>query len=120
MFFSMNHCDDVISSISYDITYCPICNNKLKNKKLSLGKQKMCVGIGHFISIKIIKKKVTHVILYFNNYSCLEIDYNNKKSTYYYDQFDPLNKLDIPRIMELDFPKLEKLKEKLLTYMIFT
>lgn len=104
-----------------DLSNCPICQNKLKNRNFNKAIQRTCAkGIAHFFSIKIIDKKVVNLNLYLDDYTSLEIDYISGNSIYFYDKLNHLNKIVIPKILDLDFPSLLNLKSKLSIYILFT
>jgi uncharacterized protein (DUF2225 family) len=104
-----------------DLSHCPICYNKLKNRTFNQSVNRTCAkSAAHFFSLKSTNKKVEHIVVYLDNYTSLEVNFEKQCSFYYYEPTDPKMCLAIPKIMELDFPKLEKLKEKLSLYLLFT
>ena len=104
-----------------DLSHCPICYNKLKNRNADQSVNRTCAkSAAHFFSLKSTNGKVVHMVVYLDDYTSLEVNFENQCSFYYYEPTDPKLCLKIPKIMELDFPKLEKLKEKLTLYLLFT
>ncbi len=117
-----------------DTTSCPICNNKLRslkhpNKYLHpIAKtanfyERTCNGINHMLQfytdsstnkIDFIKVSLTP------NYSrFVEIDFFNQKSRISYIIESKPEYVEVPKILELDFPNLIKLKEKISLYATF-
>jgi len=116
----------------HDTLYCPICNNKLKNKKLINYKsyfignisnyiQRTCTnGMNHTLQfITEEKTKKVHSLKTSLNelYSrFIEIDFVNYKSRISFFNFGKPDHLIINNIFDLDFPNLKKIKEKVEIY----
>lgn len=118
-----------------DISHCPICNNKLRTTRSQrhlflIGKtanwaERICpVGTNHFIQIftdedtnevNFIKVSLDHKYSKF-----IEVDFYNKKNRISCMKEGKPEYLEIPRLMDLDFPTLEKLKERVALYVIFS
>lgn len=112
---------EVIYSYMQDVLYCPICANTLRNRNFNKSIYRSCnKGIAHFLSIKIFNKEVERISLILDDYTSLTVDFKENISTYYYDPLKPMSRINIPKVIEPDFPKLEKLKEKLSVYVLFT
>ncbi len=119
-----------------DVSHCPICGNKLRTshhtKKLlhATGKtsdyaERICSdGHNHVVSIWADKttKQVDLLRLSLNSkYSrFLEIDYVNKKCRITCAKNGEYEYIDIPKMIEPDFPDLVKLKERVSLYILFS
>lgn len=124
-----------------DCSACPICNSKLKvsnkddlyltnkvSSKIEYYSEKVCNGTNHHIQIYVDKltNKVGFIRFSLNpKYSkYLEIDYVNGLSTILlYLQNDKginlINTIEIPRILEIDFPDLTNLNKIISVYTTF-
>jgi len=117
-----------------DTLFCPVCNLKLKNRKLdqyifyiensSNYIERTCSnGMNHVLQILVDKKtKDVHWLkmsLSDNFSKFIEIDYLNNKSKITF--FHKKNKefIDLPKVIEPDFSNLNSLKEKVNTYVKF-
>ena len=113
-----------------DIRICPICNNNLiprpslhSSKRGGKIIERICTGINHLFQIFVENGKVDYlkislkpdysvffVIDYYNN-KCIISCLKNGKSEH---------DIEIPRIIEPDFPDLVKLKEKISLYVVLS
>lgn len=119
-----------------DTLTCPICQNKLRsiktpNKRLYwIGKtsnyiERVCSrGINHSLQFFTDEKtdQVDMLKLSLNpNYSRhLEIDFCNQKCRIRNIKDGTFEHIDIPRLIEPDFPALAKLKETISIFMVFS
>jgi uncharacterized protein YbaR (Trm112 family) len=119
-----------------DVLHCPICGNKLKtnhhtNKLLHpTGKtvdyaERICSEWpNHILAIWTDKasKKVDLLKFSLNpKYSrFLEIDYVNQKCRIICTKEGEIQNIEIPKMIEPDFPDLEKLKERVSLYVVFS
>jgi len=119
-----------------DVLNCPICGNKLrtshhKNKHIYFIDQtgdyaeRICSnGHNHIVDMWINKatKKVDFLRLSLNpKYSrFLEIDYVNQKCRINLLNDGEYEYINIPKMIEPDFPDLEKLKERVSLYVVFS
>ena len=120
-----------------DVLHCPVCGNKLRtshhtNKLLhATGKtsdyaERICSqGHNHIVAIWTDKEtqKVDLLRLSLNpKYSrFLEIDYVNQKCRITcIARSGEYEYIDIPKMIEPDFPDLEKLKERVGLYVVFS
>lgn len=118
-----------------DVLNCPICDSKLKtshhkNKLLHPIDQtadyaeRICNGHNHIIAIWVNKatKKVDFMKLSLNSkYSrFLEIDWVNQKCRITCAKDNEYEYINIPKMIEPDFPNLTKLKEKVSLYITFS
>lgn len=117
-----------------DTLHCPICGNKLRNVKKNgplhaIGKEgnyveRTCTGMNHVLQIftETKTKKVDLLKLSLNpKYSRhLEIDYYNQKCRISCAKDGQYEYIPIDRMIEPDFPNLEKLKEKVAVYITFS
>ena len=119
-----------------DILHCPICGNKLRtshhpnkllhaiNKTADYAERICSEGHNHIVAIWTNKatKKVDLLKLSLNSkYSrFLEIDYVNQKCRITCAKNGEYDYIDIPKMIEPDFPDLEKLKERVSLYILFS
>ncbi len=119
-----------------DTQTCPICGNKLRTINLDnkyivvIGKQSNFVertctkGMNH--SLRLISDKVTGKVDFINlslnpKYSrYLEIDFINQKCRINCMKDGKPDYIDIPKMIIPDFPHLEKLKERVNLYVVFS
>ena len=117
-----------------DTTSCPICNNKLRSLKLSnkylhpIAKtanfyERTCNGTNHTLQfytdmstkkVDLIKVSITPTYSRF-----IEVDFLNQKSRIFYVIESKSECVEIPKVLELDFPDLIRLKEKISLYATF-
>jgi hypothetical protein len=118
-----------------DVLNCPICGTKMrtihhKNKHLYPIEQtadyeeRLCTGPSHVIAIWFNKgtKKVDFMKLSLNpKYSrFLEIDWVHEKCRITCVRDGEYEYIEIPKMIEPDFPDLTKLKEKVNLYVVFS
>jgi rRNA maturation protein Nop10 len=116
-----------------DTTSCPICGNKLRTVKLTdkhpIGKtgtffERTCSGTNHslqFFTDETTKKVVSLRFSLDPKYSkYLEIDYLNKRCRIYCMKNGEASYIHIPKMVDPDFPDLEKLKERISMYVVFS
>ena len=114
---------------------CPICGNKMRNRKhvVSLhyinGRdgeytERLCNGVNHTIQIFVSEKENTVDFVRISldpKYSKLiEIDYYNQKCSISCMKNGVADVIKIDKMIEPDFPDLEKLKEKVSLYVTFS
>lgn len=119
-----------------DVQLCPICSAKLQSvskkkrklhwiNKVSTYAEKKCVK-GHNHSLQLFTDKLTGKIdlLKFSleaNYSkFIEIDFVNQRCRINCLKASVSSYIDIPGIIEPDFPALEKLKQKVSLYVMLS
>ncbi len=120
-----------------DVENCPVCGNKLRNNhsknkflfpinKTSDYVERLCShGHAHIVSFWVDKKtkKVDFLRMSVNSISSqfIEIDFVNQKCRI---QMKSPNKephyINVDRLLPLDFPNLEKLKEKISLFVLFS
>lgn len=118
-----------------DTLSCPICGNKLRNIKLTgkflhyIGKsanyvERTCSGMNHSVQfftdestkqVDLLKMSLSPT---YSRY--LEIDYFNEKCRISCWIDGAAEYIDIDKMVELDFPDLVKLKEKVSFYILFS
>lgn len=119
-----------------DILHCPICGNKMRTShhkqkllhavdKTADYAQRICSnGHNHIVNIWVDKstKKVDLLRISLNpKYSrFVDIDYVNQKCRITCAKDGEYDYIDIPKMIEPDFPNLEKLKEKVSLYIVFS
>jgi len=117
-----------------DSLHCPICQNKFRNIKKNgplhaIGKsgnyiERTCTGMNHSLQLftNTRTKKVDFLKLSLNpKYSrFLEIDYHNQRCRISCFKDGKPEYIDIPRLIEPDFPSLEKLRETISTFICFS
>lgn len=117
-----------------DTLICPICFNKLSNKEINSQLpdvpegnkyiQRTCKnGIGHFLQIYTDPNgKVQSLLMTLGYDKTVRMNYSNNTTTFILKSamYDDGQVLLVPRILTPDFPKLEKLKEKLSLYTLFS
>lgn len=118
-----------------DVLNCPICSTRMRtvhhaNKLLHpIGQtadyaERICSGHNHVIAIWTNKttKKVDFMKLSLNSkYSrFLEIDWVNQKCKITCASGGEYEHIDIPKMIEPDFPDLVKLKERVNLYVVFS
>lgn len=111
-----------------DILYCPICNSKLQNKKMNNHFLHSSSKLGNFVERKCIKG-MNHFIIFFTDVDSkkivflktsldhthsklLEVNFHKSTSQIYCFKMGESKRIDIPKVLELDFPSMEKIKEK--------
>lgn len=119
-----------------DALRCPICGNKFKtnhhvkkllypiNKVADYAERQCGEGHNHILTLWTDKstKQVDLIKLSLNpKYSrFLEIDYVNQKCRIICAREGEYEYIDIPKMIEPDFPDLAKLKEKVALYVVFS
>jgi hypothetical protein len=119
-----------------DVLCCPICGNKMRTSHLDnkllhpVGKtanyaERVCSkGYNHVISLWADKetKQVDLIKISLNpKYSrFLEIDYVNQKCRITCAKDGEYEYIEIPKMIEPDFPDLVKLKERVNLYIVFS
>ncbi len=119
-----------------DVLHCPICGNKLRtshhtnkilypiNRTGDYAERICSEGHNHIIAVWTNKttKKVDLLKLSLNSkYSrFLEIDYVNQKCRITCAKDGEYEYIDIPKMIEPDFPDLVRLKEKVSLYIVFS
>lgn len=117
-----------------DTTSCPICGNKLRTISVNthlhfIGKtsdffERTCSGPGHSVQFFTDKLSKSVDMLKFSldpKYSSfLEIDYVNNKCRIYCMKKNVIQYIYIPKMVETDFPNLDKLKERISMYVVFS
>lgn len=119
-----------------DVLCCPICGNKLRTSHLPnkllhpVGKtadyaERVCSqGYNHTVTLWSDKttKQVDMIKISLNpKYSrWLEIDYVNQKCRITCAKDGEYEYIDIPKMIEPDFPDLVKLKERVSLYVVFS
>lgn len=119
-----------------DASLCPICGNKLKTRhhsnkilpstgQISDYAEKICSeGHNHIVSFWLNKatKKIDFLKLSLSpKYSrFFEIDYVSQKCRITCMKDGEMEYIDIPKMIEPDFPLLTKLKEKVALYVTFS
>ena len=117
-----------------DTTLCPICQNKFRNinksgllhaiSKNANYTERTCTGMNHSLQLftNVDNKKVLFLKLSLNpRYSrFLEIDYHNQKCRILCFKDGKPEYIEIEKMIEPDFPDLEKLKEKISMYITFS
>jgi hypothetical protein len=119
-----------------DTVTCPICENKLRTVRIDekylnpVGKyanyiERVCVG-GMNHALQFFTDDATHQIDFMKlslnpKYSrYLEIDFFNKKCRISCIKDGKTEYIDIPKMIEPDFPNLLKLKDKVSMYVVFS
>ena len=119
-----------------DTTACPICKNKLRTiklperllypvSKISSFLERTCgLGMNHSLQffVDLETGKVDFLKLSLNpKYSrFLEVDFVNQKCRIACYRNSEPQYVEIPKMVELDFPNLEKLKERISLYVTFS
>ena len=119
-----------------DLNHCPICFNKLRSykvekrylgylKKRALYVEKLCAGVNHSLQIFVDSdsKKIDLLKMSLTpKYSrYIEVDfYNQRCRLLLLSKNNKTEYIEIPKILELDFPELIKTKEKIDTYVMFS
>lgn len=119
-----------------DILNCPVCGNKFKtnhhtnkllhpiNKTANYAERQCGDGHNHTLTLWTDKsnRKVDLIKLSLGpSYSrFLEIDFVNQKCRIICAQDGEYEYIDIPKMIEPDFPTLTKLKEKVALYVVFS
>jgi hypothetical protein len=119
----------------HDMLICPICNAKLRNIRLpgkylyGVGKianyiERTCVGMNH--SLQLFADESTNQVDWIKislnpKYSkFIEIDFLNQKCRIICTKNSKPEYININKMIEPDFPSLEKLKEKINLYVAFS
>lgn len=118
-----------------DTLACPICRNKLRNishsnmflsyiDKTSDFTERICVGTNHIIQLYLDKpsKKIDFLRVSLDpKYSkYLEVDFLHNKCRILCMKNSDAQTIDIAKMVELDFPSLEKLKERIALYVVLS
>lgn len=117
-----------------DTLYCPVCGNKLKtnhhkkkilhaiNKTANYAERVCSDGHNHIVDVWVDKatKKVDLLRLSIKYSRIFEVDYVNQKCRIVSVKDGEYQYIDIPKIIEPDFPDLEKLKERVKLYILFS
>lgn len=117
-----------------DTTSCPICGNKLRTvlintklhfiEKTGVFFERTCSGPGHSIQFFTDKLSKSVDMLRFSldpKYTrFLEIDYLNSKCRIYCMKNNETHYIYIPKMVQPDFPNLDKLKERISMYVVFS
>jgi hypothetical protein len=108
-----------------DTLFCPICNNKLRTIKLSnVLSERTCTGPNHCLQFKADKNTNKIILLKFSlnsNYSrYIVVDFLKETCQIICLKENIGNYIDIPRLLELDFPNLVSLKEKVGMFIAFS
>lgn len=118
-----------------DVLNCPICGDKTRNihtdnkllhpvSKTANYTERVCAGHNHTISLWTDRdtKQVDFIKLSLNpSYSrWIEVDYINQKCRIVCSKNGEYEYIEIPKMLDLDFPDLAKLKEKVSIYIIFS
>lgn len=118
-----------------DSLFCPICKNKMRSTKLfnthlkQINKfgnfiERNCPGTNHFVSfftdysskkIIFIKTSLNHKLS-----KLIEIDFYNKESLIICINDGKYNYLNLDKILYPDFPNLDKLKDQVNTFLLFS
>ena len=118
-----------------DTITCPICGNGLRTVKLTnkhihtINKtssfiERTCNGMNHFLQFLVDEKshQIDFVKFSLNpRYSrYLEIDYVSQTCRISCLKLGKPEYIEIPKMVELDFPDLKKLKERIAMYVVFS
>lgn len=118
-----------------DTAMCPICGEKFRNlhfpnkhlpqfNKTANFTERTCAGLNHVIVVYADNdtKKIDYIKLSLNpKYSkYLEINFVQNKCRIHCMKEGESQYIDIPKMIEPDFPTLEKLKEKVSLYVVFS
>ena len=106
-----------------DTLTCPICNNKLRNLYLiDFQIERTCVGINHTLQFIVKNKQVLFLKTSLeSNYSkFIDIDFVDKKCKIIMLKMSKPFYIEIPKLLEPDFPLLLSLKEKVSLYVTFS
>lgn len=118
-----------------DILHCPICGNKLRTSHLTnkllhpTGKtanyaERVCAdGYNHVVVVSTDKatKKVDLFKFSIDSYArSLEIDYINQRCRIICGKAGKYEYIEIAKMLEPDFPNLEKLKERVKLLLVFS
>lgn len=114
-----------------DTRYCLICQSKLrnchirdpilgiKNKSSAQYLQRKCPLVSHFFLILLNKEtdQVEYLKLSWNPSTFISIDFSSDESKIsFFNKSCPIKQIDIPRILNTDFPHLSSLKEKISSF----
>jgi hypothetical protein len=119
-----------------DVSTCPICNNKLRTvrltnkylhplKKTATFFERTC-GTGMNHSLQFFADEKTHQIDFLkfsldHKYSkFLEVDFLHQTCRISCLKMGEAHYIEIPKMVELDFPNLERLKERIAMYVVFS
>lgn len=118
-----------------DTVTCPICNNKLRTttsvsylfpvKKLGDFIERSCVlGVNHtiqfFTDMKTCKVDFLRISLNPKYSIFLEVDYVNERCRIACMKNSKPTYIEIPKMLDLDFPSLDKIKAKVEMYVTFS
>lgn len=118
-----------------DTTACPICGKKMRTvkaqdmylpsaEKTSTFFERTCSGPNHSLQFFTdIETKLVDMLKFsldpkYTRY--LEIDYINKRCRIFCMKNGEAKYIHIPKMIDPDFPDLEKLKEKISIYVVFS
>ena len=107
-----------------DTKICPICRNKMKSNDFGFI-QRFCTGKNHFVQL-ISNKKTKNVdyirlSLTYDYDKIVAIDYfNNKSIIYLFHDGAKKNEIEIPYVLDADFPNLVALKEKVNLFITYS
>lgn len=109
------------------MTSCPICQAQLKREKLdsSLVEEKCIADIeSHFYALRISELEYSNLILkqkirLKDNEHNLIIVINHDQQTCDVWRDDDTKKISVPLTFQIDFSNLEKIKQKIKTYLLF-
>lgn len=115
-----------------DTLLCPICNNKLENsyqnRYTNISKtdliRRRCAGPGHYLHFYTSKENRKITIISFSldfEYSkYIEINFIKEKTKIDCRKNNTPYTIILNKILEIDFPILDKLKEKVNTYILIS
>ena len=118
-----------------DTLVCPLCGNKLRNtkevadylfplKKFGEWMERVCTGPNHviqfFTDLKTGQVDFLKISLNPKYSRFMEIDYINQRCRVITLKNNKPEYIDIPKMIEPDFPDLIKLKERVSMYVVFS
>lgn len=119
-----------------DVRLCPICQNKLRTKKIGYKNLTNGSKVANYIE-RTCTKGMNHTLQLFTDgytnkvdllkfslnprYSrFFEVDYHHSKCRIYCMKMGKPEIIEVPKMIEPDFPNLKKLIEKVAIYVIFS